>query len=173
MTKKVILFLMTGLCLLGTSRAEFYGFEFAGQEYDIAPELLRAISMVESGHNPDVININTNISTDVGHMQINSCWKEKLGYRWTLLDGPACCTLVGAWIIRACIDRYGYNWNAVACYHTGYSTDDPPTEKKRSNGRRYIIKVEKAFYDIRVKKNWEQSHERPRTSFEHPDQYHH
>jgi soluble lytic murein transglycosylase-like protein len=155
MAKKVILCLMAGLCLLSASWAEFYGFEFAGQEYDIAPNLLRAISMVESGHNPDAIHINTNDSTDVGHMQINSYWKEKLGHRWLLLDDPVCCTLVGAWIFRGCIDRYGYNWNAVACYHTGYSIDDAPTKKARANGRRYIIKVYKAMNDIKFKKNKE------------------
>ncbi len=143
--RKLLIFCLLSLCFVCESNADPYAFDFAGLEYDISPDLLRAISKVESNHKTDAVNRNANGSYDVCHMQINSFWKEKLGYRWQLLDDPAVCTLVGAWILRSCIDRYGYDWNAIACYNTGYSIDGAPSKQKRAAGIKYVSKVRKAL----------------------------
>jgi soluble lytic murein transglycosylase-like protein len=145
MSKIMFIWLLTLLWIPAYCWAETYAFEYVGKKYDIAPELLRAISKVESEQNNTAVNHNANGSTDVCHMQINSSWEKKIGYSWNMLDNPAYCTLVGAWILKGCIDQYGYNWGAVACYHTGYSINDAPTERKRENGLIYIQKVQEAL----------------------------
>jgi len=135
----LLLFLMAVMPF--PAMADTYCFEKAGQYYNISPALLAAISYVESNHNPDAVHYNTNGSADYGHMQINSCWKKSLSFRWKYLSDPCYCTMVGAWILRQCADRYGYNWNAVACYHTGRAISElDPGEKQR--GINYIRKVQ-------------------------------
>lgn len=49
-------------------------FEQAGARYGIAPSVLKAISVVESGSNPVARNRNRDGLEDIGHMQINSRW---------------------------------------------------------------------------------------------------
>ena len=50
-----------------------------GKDYDIPPNLLKAIAKVESDFNPKAINVNVNLSRDLGLMQINSKNLAKLG----------------------------------------------------------------------------------------------
>jgi soluble lytic murein transglycosylase-like protein len=47
-------------------------FEDAGNKYGINPILLESIARVESNLNPKAINKNTNGTSDIGLMQINS-----------------------------------------------------------------------------------------------------
>ncbi len=126
------------------SAAGIYCFDKAGRDYNISPALLSAISYVESSHNANAINHNTNGSVDYGHMQINSCWKKSLSSRWKYLSDPCYCTLVGAWILRQCINRYGYRWNAVACYHMGRVPSEHES-RKRQEAVNYIQKVQHAL----------------------------
>jgi len=93
-------------------------FEEAGRGYGISPALLYAIAKVESNLNPGAVNRNTNGSYDYGLMQINSGWYAMLGRdRWERLSDACYNVHVGAWILRQCIDRYGYTWDAVGCYN--------------------------------------------------------
>jgi len=93
-------------------------FEEAGRGYGISPALLYAIAKVESNLNPGAVNRNTNGSYDYGLMQINSGWYATLGRdRWDRLSDACYNVHVGAWILRQCIDRYGYTWDAVGCYN--------------------------------------------------------
>lgn len=93
-------------------------FEEAGRGYSISPALLYAIAKVESNLNPGAVNRNTNGSYDYGLMQINSGWYATLGRdRWDRLSDACYNVHVGAWILRQCIDRYGYTWDAVGCYN--------------------------------------------------------
>jgi len=93
-------------------------FEEAGNRYGINPVLLQAIARVESGMNPKVVNVNKNGSTDFGLMQINSSWIEPMKlYRQELLSNPCYNVMAGASILRGCIDKYGYNWQAIGCYN--------------------------------------------------------
>ncbi len=114
-------------------------FQEAAHEFKIAPEILKAISKVESGHNPRAINYNKNGSVDFGHMQINSVWRKELKEKYKYLGSPCYNTRVGAWILDRCIKQYGYNYKAVACYHTGPIT----TPKKIKNGSVYVKKVQR------------------------------
>lgn len=145
---KSFIFLVTGIqiCFCGVTWPGDFYFQEAGQYYRIAPELLSAIAKVESNYQINAINrANRNGTYDFCHMQINSTWKKQLKGNWNHLREPYYCTMVGAWILRQCIDRYGYNWNAVACYNTGSSPSDAPTKALRKIALRYVEKVQSAL----------------------------
>jgi soluble lytic murein transglycosylase-like protein len=93
-------------------------FEDAGNTYGINPTLLESIARVESNLNPKAINKNTNGTSDIGLMQINSAWLKSISANANdLLDDACLNTMTGAWILRQCIDRHGYGWEAVGCYN--------------------------------------------------------
>lgn len=99
--------------------AQGFCFEEAGRLYGIAPQLLWGIAKHESNLNPRAVNRNANGSYDYGIMQINSSWAATLGMeRWESLSDPCINVMTGAWILRQCIDRYGYGWKAVGCYNS-------------------------------------------------------
>lgn len=106
--------------LLVPVTAQSAGFDQASKRYGIHPDLLRAISMVESNGNAKAINrSNKSRSHDIGHMLINSSWLPKLaryGITEQSLFDPCVNTLVGAWVLADNFKRLGYNWNAIgAC----------------------------------------------------------
>lgn len=104
--------------LLLPSPALPFCFEEAGKAYGISPLLLRGIARVESGLDPDAVNRNTNGSTDLGLMQINSFWLKPLGTTAReLVTDPCFNVKAGAWVLRDCLDRHGETWEAVGCYN--------------------------------------------------------
>ncbi|ACD94687.1 lytic transglycosylase domain-containing protein [Trichlorobacter lovleyi] len=121
---------MKGTCKLATilsciaiclNPAMGYGFCFeeAGRIYNLPPTLLLSIARQESNLKPDAINRNLNGSYDFGLMQINSSWAKRLGPElWSQLGDPCTNLKVGAWILRQCINDYGYGWKAVGCYNS-------------------------------------------------------
>jgi soluble lytic murein transglycosylase-like protein len=93
-------------------------FQDAGREYAISPVLLETLAKVESNLNPNALNKNANGSIDIGLMQINSSWMSRLGRRAEdLLSDPCANVMAGAWVLRHCLDTYGYTWQAVGCYN--------------------------------------------------------
>lgn len=93
-------------------------FDDAAQQHGLSPLLLRSIAMVESGCRPAAVHVNSNGSTDLGMMQVNSSWVGKLGLDTArLLRDPCYNVMTGARILRQCVDRYGYTWEAVGCYN--------------------------------------------------------
>lgn len=99
--------------------AHSFCFEEAGAEYQISPVLLEKISQKETGKKQNSIHYNKNGTYDYCHMQINSTWFTVLGpERWQALSDPCQCTKTGAWILNQCIRQFGYNWDAVGCYHS-------------------------------------------------------
>ena len=107
-------------CSLATTvKAENFCFAEAGEIYNISPELLWGIAKHESGLNPRAINWNTNGTYDYGVMQINSSWERMLGReKWAMMTDPCMNIKTGAWILRQCINDYGYGWKAVGCYNS-------------------------------------------------------
>jgi Transglycosylase SLT domain len=93
-------------------------FDEAGKRYGINPALLVGIARAESSLNAHAINKNSNGSVDLGLMQINSQWLQKLQTSEEKLLDDACLNVTtGAYILRQCIDRHGYTWEAVGCYN--------------------------------------------------------
>jgi len=117
-------------------------FNEAGKTYEVPPLLLQAIAWVESGYRKDAARHNTNGSVDTGVMQINSLWLEPLSEygieQQHLYD--ACLNIsVGAWILRKQIKEVGYNWQAVAQYHS----------RNAIRGEDYARKVAKIYYRLK------------------------
>lgn len=123
-------------------------FDDAGEMYNIAPSLLMAISKTESGFQTNAHNTNKNGSVDICHMQINTFWKKHLQGNWKFLADPCYCTKVGAWILSQCIDRYGYTWDAVACYNTGQSRQ-VKNKAKQKKAEQYVSKVQHALLSLK------------------------
>lgn len=120
-----------------------YCFTQAEQRYAVSGQLLRAISKVESNHQPYAVNWNKNKSYDYCHMQINSSWVPTIGIdAWNQLSDPCYCTMVGAWILSQCIKSLGYTWEAVGCYNA----------KTKSKAIIYSKKVEKALNALKQAK---------------------
>jgi hypothetical protein len=93
-------------------------FEEAAGQYGLNPSLLRSIASVESRFQPAALHQNSNGSTDFGLMQVNSSWIDKLGLDpGRLLRDPCYNVMTGAKILRQCVDRFGYTWEAVGCYN--------------------------------------------------------
>ncbi|MCR4288439.1 MAG: lytic transglycosylase domain-containing protein [Deltaproteobacteria bacterium] len=135
--KKTVIsaFFLTVFLLPGVASA--FCFDYAGRYYGISPELLSAIALVESSHDPHAVNRNRNGTIDYGLMQVNSQWAPEFGEYWDYIKDPCYNVLAGAWILRRCITRFDDTWGAVGCYNTG-----------RADGRsatRYIRKVKEAL----------------------------
>jgi soluble lytic murein transglycosylase-like protein len=68
--------------------------------------------------NPKAMNVNINGSYDLGLMQINSFWLKSLALDKEKLMTDACYNVTaGARILKKCIDRFGFDWEAVGCYN--------------------------------------------------------
>jgi len=113
MIAKILFFLF-----LLPSVALSFCFEDAARMYGLNVNLLKSIARVESNFDARAMNINRNGSYDIGVMQINSRWISRLGLDGNELTNNACYNVMtGAKILRACIDKHGYTWEAVGCYN--------------------------------------------------------
>ena len=115
-------------------------FQGAGEFYGISPVLLKAIAIQESSLNPLAKNRNTNGTWDIGLLQINQSWWERLqafGIRPEDLWDACVSIYAGAWILAQNIHQYGYNWKAVGTYNAGTSKD-PKVEARRNDYARRV-----------------------------------
>ncbi|MBE0617082.1 MAG: lytic transglycosylase domain-containing protein [Proteobacteria bacterium] len=113
--------LLAGALLLGAGAglAPAFCFEEAAARYGVPSVLLHTIAQAESGLDPEASGWNADGSVDVGLMQINSWWETRLGYReWVgVCTDPCYNVMVGAWILRDCLDRHGYTVAGIGCYN--------------------------------------------------------
>lgn len=136
---KCITQLLLSFILLADAHA--FCFEEAEKAYGINQALIESIAKIESNLNPKAVNKNLNGSIDIGLMQINSFWIKTLGLNADeLISNPCYNTMTGAKILKQCIERYGYTWEAVGCYNA-------TSKHKRAN---YSWKVFKGL-ESRVK----------------------
>jgi hypothetical protein len=97
----------------------FFCFDEAGQYYGLSPDLLRAIAEVESGLNPKAFRSGSDGSVYIGLMQINTKWLRELrdaGYDESLFWDACYNIWLGAWVLKRCVEKYGYDWRAIECY---------------------------------------------------------
>lgn len=136
------------LLVIFPSVGSAFCFDEAGHHYNVSPDLLRAISQVESSYNPRAYNENKNkygevVSRDFGLMQINSSWFDKLkefDVTEQNIYEPCFNVSLGAWVLSSNFATHGYNWNSVGAYNAGFS-------KRTENARKvYIQKVQKVYY---------------------------
>ena len=117
-------------------------FNEAGQTYKVPPMLLQAIAWVESRYDKNAKNYNTNGSVDMGVMQINTIWLDSLaeyGIERRHLYNACFNINVGAWILRRQINDVGYNWQAVAHYHS----------RTPDRGDNYARKVARVYFALK------------------------
>jgi len=137
-----ILILALIVAVISVSSADAFCFERAAKLYGISPMLLEAIAMAESEMNPEALNRNTDGSYDYGIMQINSRWKTTLKGDWFYISDPCYNVVVGSWILKRCMERYGYTWDAVACYNTGHGLSELRGKRKK-HALEYVRRVRK------------------------------
>jgi len=97
-------------------------FAEAANYYGIPEQMLRAIAKTESNFRADAINVNSNGTSDIGVMQINSGWLNSLsayGIGIRELRDPCTNIKVGAWILSKNAEALGWNWDAIGAYNVG------------------------------------------------------
>lgn len=110
--------LLCCVCLVLPVASRASCFQDAADKYAINPVLLESIAIVESNLNQRAINRNMDGTSDIGIMQINSNWLKSTGIGESDLMDDVCLNIMtGARILRRCIDKHGYNWEAVGCYN--------------------------------------------------------
>ncbi len=122
--------------------AHAFCWDKAASYYYVNPDVLRAIAQQESGLNPTAIRKNKNGSVDRGPMQINSRWLPALrhyGIGENELMDPCVNVMVGAWILRMEMQKYGNSWEAISAYHS-------PTPAR---GKAYAHKIQRHLLEQR------------------------
>jgi len=115
------------IILSGMFPASANCWDYAASQFGIESRLLKAIALVESGMNPAALGRNTNGTTDIGLMQINSLHLKRLsqlGVTSATLTQDSCQSLVvGTSILADMMKVYGYSWEAVGAYNAGTRKD--------------------------------------------------
>ncbi|WP_162917531.1 lytic transglycosylase domain-containing protein [Dongia deserti] len=133
----------------GQPRTMMDCFNEAGRTYKVPPMLLQAIAWVESRYDKNANNYNTNGSVDMGVMQINSLWLEPLaeyGIEQRHLYNACLNINIAAWILRKQINEVGYNWQAVAHYHS----------RTPERGDSYARKVARVYFALKRQREEQQ-----------------
>jgi len=134
------------LCFTITS-AQAFCFAQASRRYGVDEQLLIAIAKVESNFNPKAIHVNTDLTEDVGLMQINSSLLPALEKhnitRKDLLD-PCTSANLGAWVLAQSIRYFGSTWRAVGGYGAGL------IPRKEAGRQIYANKVQHALTQVKA-----------------------
>ncbi|KVR04066.1 lytic transglycosylase [Burkholderia ubonensis] len=118
-TLKIATIIAISLVMPGIARADCL--DDAAAFHHVNVSLMRGIAMVESGMKTNAVNTNTNGTTDIGLMQINSSWLPTLsreGISEQSLYDPCTNAFVGAWILSQNIRQLGPTWNAIGAYNS-------------------------------------------------------
>jgi hypothetical protein len=113
---------------------------------DFIPDtlLLKSIVMLESQEKPKAIHRNKNGTTDYGLGQINTIWVKSLNLdTLKLLDDPEYNVYWSAYILRNCLDEYGWTWAGLSHYHNGNPI----------YGLSYMLRVKEIYNGLIVESN--------------------
>ncbi|MTC74210.1 transglycosylase SLT domain-containing protein [Providencia sp. wls1919] len=149
--KFLVLFLFLTASFSNASQLDC--FDMAGRDYNIDPDLLRAISWQESNFNQSAISPkNWDGSYDIGKMQINSKNIAKLGVYGITQEGISndhCLNIyTGAYILALSFKQMGVNWEAVGAYNAGFRK----TEKQKNRRLTYASSIQKKYLAIKKSK---------------------
>ena len=118
-----------------------------GEYYKIDPVLLYSIAYIESGLDSKAINKRSDKDKDIGLMQINSWWFDRLSKLNILekdLYDPCTNIKVGAWILAHSISFFGNKWRAVGGYNAGTKN----SKKTEAIRKKYALKVFSAYVNF-------------------------
>ena len=125
-------------------------FDMAGRDYQIDPDLLRAVAITESSGRSNAMNIVSSERYAVGMMQIHSNnfpHLSEFGITPGKLYADSCLNIyTGAYYLAIAFKRWGYNWRSVGAYNAGFK------ETKRQDLRRkaYSRKVWRNYRTIKA-----------------------
>ncbi|WP_347558805.1 lytic transglycosylase domain-containing protein [Robbsia sp. KACC 23696] len=115
----------------------------AAKYHKVNPTILLGIAIVESRMRANATNVNTNGSTDMGMMQINSIHLPELqryGVKASDLYDGCKNVYTGAWILRKQMDKYGNSWQAIGSYHSATPTFRDAYALRVRNTVQWLIK---------------------------------
>lgn len=123
-------------------------FNEAAAQYHLDPDLLRAITWVESRGAPGAVGPKLSDGHRAwGAAQINDVHLAELASygvtRQDLLD-PCVNLKLGAWVLASCIRTKGATWAAVGCYNAG------PASTNTAAQARYVRLVQHAYAGYRA-----------------------
>lgn len=139
-------------CILLISTSAFANdcYDMAGRDYKIEPDLLRAISWVESNFKVAAIGKNSSKGYALGLMQIDSqlfSHLNQFGITPGKLQTDACMNIyTGAYILAIAVKRWGMTWKSVGAYNAGFANSDLQNERRTI----YAYKVYTALNAIRA-----------------------
>lgn len=147
--KKMKNVLLVGLLTLSCPVIAQDCFEMAGRDYQIEPDLLRAISFRESSWRDNALNIVSQNEYAVGKMQIHSqnfSHLAQFGITPRQLYTDSCLNIyTGAYYLAIAFKRWGYSWRAVGAYNAGFRETEVQ-EKKR---QKYAKEIQAIYIDIK------------------------
>lgn len=145
-----VTFALAGLTALPASADRCRGnvFNEAAAQYHLDPDLLRAITWVESRGAPGAVGPKLADGHRAwGAAQINDVHLAELASygvtRQDLLD-PCVNLKLGAWVLASCIRAKGATWAAVGCYNAG------PASTNTAAQARYVRLVQHAYAGYRA-----------------------
>ncbi len=110
-----------------THQADFHGAPIsciaaASRQYGVPKRDIIAL-MKNEGAAPGVAAHDSNGTTDLGPMQVNTChlpFLRQYGYSYQVLKNNACANVIaGTWVFTRCLAQTGNVLNAAACYNAG------------------------------------------------------
>ncbi|KML22967.1 lytic transglycosylase [Leclercia adecarboxylata] len=132
-------------------------FDFAGRDYHIDPDLLRAIAWNESHYNTGITGKNPVNGFGAGFMQIDSQHFAELsryGIKPEHLLNDACMNIyTGAYYLAIAFNKWGVSWQSVGAYNAGFSK----SEKQAIRRYQYASRIESTYRAIKQNKKSERA----------------
>ncbi len=111
-------------------------FVLAGRDYNIDPDLLRAIAWKESRLNAEAIGYNPTKGFGSGLMQIDSQHFDELNLYGIspeiLITNPCLNIYTGAYYLALAFKKFGITWEAVGAYNAGFSRSSIQAKRRQS-----------------------------------------
>lgn len=113
----------------------FSCFNQAAKMLSVDREILISIGKQESNYRATALNVNKDLTVDVGVMQINTRHLPMLGLanisKRDLFE-PCLNVHIGAFVLKECERVFGKTWEAVGCYNAGTSSRLKSVQNRQS-----------------------------------------
>lgn len=147
MIKKIVFFAVSTSVFSSLAHANLNGncYVDAGRKYNIDPTLIYSIAEQESSHNPSAVNTsNSNGTSDLGIMQINTFWLPTLAKHGASKNDlfDACYNIhFGTWVLAQSFSKWGYSHQAIGAYNAGFGKSANRVRLRKE----YADKIQKKY----------------------------